>query len=62
MKTGKIGRKISNLRNDPILLAENNNDLKQLLMKFEKCAKTELQLNIQKTKIVTTGELHNCNY
>ena len=48
------GRNINNLRyaHDTILMAENKEELKSLLMKVkEKSEKAGLKLNIQKTKI-----------
>lgn len=58
VKTGE--RNISNVRyaDDIILLEENSNDLKGLLVK-EKCAKTEINLNIKTN--MTTKEIHNFN-
>ncbi|KAF7254511.1 Copine-5 [Varanus komodoensis] len=58
----KIGRRhFNNLRymNDTILLAESSNDSKQLMNMKEESAKEGLQLNIRKTKIMTTEELQN---
>ena len=54
------GRNISNLRytNNTILMAESKEELKSFLMKVkEKSEKTGLKLNIQKTKIVATGNI-----
>ena len=50
------GRNINNLRyaDDTILMAENKEELKSLLMKVkEESEKVGLKLNIQKTKIIT---------
>ena len=52
------GRNINNLRyaDDTTLMAENEEELKSLLMKVkEKSEKTGLKLNIQKTKIMASG-------
>ena len=52
------GRNISNLRyvDDSTLMAENEEELKSLLMKVkEESEKVGLQLNIQKTKIMASG-------
>ena len=51
------GRNINNLRyaDDTTLMAESEEDLKSLLMKVkEESEKVGLQLNIQKTKIMTS--------
>ena len=52
----KIARRnINNLRHadDTILMAESKEELKKLLMKVkEESEKTDLKLNIQKTKII----------
>ena len=48
-------RNINNLRyaDDTILMAESKEELKKLLMKVkEESEKTDLKLNIQKTKII----------
>ena len=48
--------------NRTILLSENSNALKRLLVKFkEESAKVGPHLNIKKTKIITTEEIHNFN-
>ena len=52
------GRNIRNLRyaDDTTLMAESEEELKSLLMKVkEENEKLGLQLNIQKTKIMTSG-------
>ena len=52
------GRNINNLRyvDDTILMAENEEELKSLLMKVkEESEKVGLKLNIQKTKIMASG-------
>ena len=52
------GRNINNLRyeNDTTLMAENEEELKSLLMKVKKeSEKGGLKLNIQKTKIMASG-------
>ena len=52
------GRNINNLRyaDDTTLTAESKEELKNLLMKVkEDSEKADLQLNIQKTKIMATG-------
>ena len=54
------GRSINNLRyaDDPTLMAESEEELKRLLMKLkEKSEKTDLKLNIQKTKILSSGPI-----
>ena len=57
----KIARKnINNLRyaDDTTLMAESEEDLKTLLMKVkEESEKAGLKLNIQKTKIMTSGPI-----
>ena len=57
----KIARRnINNLRyaNDTSLMAENEEELKSLLMKVkEESEKVGLKLNIQKTKIMTSGPI-----
>ena len=55
------GRKINNLRyaDDTTLMAENEEDLKNLLLKVKKeSAKAGLLLNIKKTKIMLTGNVN----
>ena len=52
------GRNINNLRysDDTTLMAESEEELKSLLMKVkEESEKVGLKLNIQKTKIMTSG-------
>ena len=54
------GRNINNLRyaDDTILLAENEEERKSLLMKVkEESEKVGLKLNIQKTKIMASGPI-----
>ena len=54
------GRNISNLRyaDDTTLKAESEEELKSLLMKVkEESEKVGLKLNIQKTKIMTSGPI-----
>ena len=54
------GRNINNLRysDDPTLMAESEEELKSLLMKVkEESEKVGLKLNIQKTKIMTSGPI-----
>ena len=54
------GRNINNLRyvDDITLMAESEEDLKSLLMKVkEESEKVGLKLNIQKTKIMTSGPI-----
>ena len=54
------GRKINNLRyaGDTTLMAENEEELKSLLMKVEEeSEKVGLKLNIQKTKIMASGPI-----
>ena len=54
------GRNINNLRyaDDTTLMAESEEELKSLLMKVkEESEKVSLKLNIQKTKIMTSGPI-----
>ena len=54
------GRNINNLRyaDDTTLMAENEEDLKSLLMNLkEESEKVGLKLNIQKTKIMASGPI-----
>ena len=54
------GRNINNLRyaDDTTLMAENEEELKNLLMKVkEESEKVGLKLNIQKTKIMASGPI-----
>ena len=54
------GRNINNLRyaDDTTLMAENEEELKSLLMKEkEESEKVGLKLNIQKTKIMASGPI-----
>ena len=53
------GRNINNLRHaDDTLMAENEEELKSLLMKVkEESEKVGLKLNIQKTKIMASGPI-----
>ena len=54
------GRNINNLRyaDDTTLVAESEEELKSLLMKVkEESEKVGLKLNIQKTKIMTSGPI-----
>ena len=54
------GRSINNLRyaDDTTLMAENEEELKKLLMKVkEESEKVSLKLNIQKTKIMASGPI-----
>ena len=54
------GRNISNLSyaDDTTLMAESEEELKSLLMKVkEESEKVDLKLNIQKTKIMTSGPI-----
>ena len=54
------GRNINNLRyaDDTTLMAESEEELKNLLMKVkEESDKAGLELNIQKTKIMTSGPI-----
>ena len=60
----KIARRnINNLRyvNDTILIAETEEELKSLLIRVkEEHEKAGLKLNIQKTKIMTSGPMLSC--
>ena len=54
------GRNINNLRyaDDTTLMAENEEELKSLLMKVkEESEKAGLKVNIQKTKIMASGSI-----
>ena len=54
---------MNNLRRaeDPTLIAESREELKNLLMKVkEESAKVGLKLNIQKTKIMASGPITSC--
>ena len=56
----KIARRnINNLRyaDDTTLMAESEEELKSLLMKVKKESEKVLKLNIQKTKIMTSGPI-----
>ena len=56
------GRNINNLRytDDTTLMAESKEELKSLLMKVKKeSEKVGLKLNIQKTKIMTSGPINS---
>ena len=57
-----IGRNIKSLRyaDDTILIAESKEELKSLLMKVKESEKSSLKLNIQKTKIMTSGPITSC--
>ena len=55
-----LGKIINNLRyaDDTTLMAESEEELKSLLMKVkEESEKVGLKLNIQKTKIMTSGSI-----
>ena len=55
-----VGRNINNLRyaDDSTLMAESEEELKSLLMNVkEESEKLGLKLNIQKTKIMTSGTI-----
>ena len=53
------GRNINNLRcaDDTTLMAESEEELKSLLMKVKESEKVGLKLNIQTTKIMTSGHI-----
>ena len=53
------GRNINNLRyaDDTTLRAESKEELKSLLMEVKESEKSSLKLNIQKTKIMTSGPI-----
>ena len=53
------GRSINSLRcaDDTTLMAESEEELKSLLMKVKETAKVGLKLNIQKTKIMSSGPI-----
>ena len=57
------GRNINNLRyaDDTTLMAESEEELKSFLMKVKKeSEKVGLKLNIQKTKMMTSGPITSC--
>ena len=57
------GRNINNLRyaDDTTLMAESEEELKSLLIKVKvESEKVGLKLNIQKTKIITSGPITSC--
>ena len=57
------GRNINNLRyaDDTTLMAESEEQLKSLLIKVKvESEKVGLKLNIQKTKIITSGPITSC--
>ena len=59
------GRNIKNLRyaDDTTLMAESKEELKSLLMKVkEESEKAGLKLNIQKTKIITSGPISSVQF
>ena len=53
------GRNANNLRHadDTLLMAESKEELKNLLIRLKKSEKVALKLNIQKTKIMTSGPI-----
>ena len=53
------GRSINNLRyaNETTIMAENEEELKSLLMKIKRSEKAGFKLNIQKTKIMASGPI-----
>ena len=60
IKTAGRGRNTNNLRyaDDTTLMAESEEELKSLLMKVkEESEKAVLKLNIQKTKIMASGNI-----
>ena len=60
LETRLPGRNINNLRyaDNTTLMAESKGELKSLLMKVkEESEKTQLKLNIQKTKILASGPI-----
>ena len=59
LEEAQAGRNINNLRyaDDTTLMAESEEELKNLLMKVKENEKVGLQLNIQKTKIVASGPI-----
>ena len=60
LKSRFAGRNINNLRyaDDTTLMPESKEELKSLLMKVkEESEKVSLKLNIQKTKIMTSGPI-----
>ena len=64
MKEGQAGiktagRKINNLRyaDDITLMAENEEELKSLIMKMKESEKAGLKLNVQNTKIMASSPM-----
>jgi len=60
LESGLMGKNINNLRyaDDTTLMAESEEELKSLLMKVkEESEKVGLRLNIQKTKIMSSGPI-----
>ena len=57
------GRNINNLRDadDTIIMAESEEDLKNLLMRAKESEKAGLKLNMQKTKIMASGPITMAN-
>ena len=58
-----VGRNINNLRyaDDTTLMAESEEELKNLLMKVEEeSEKFGLKLNIHKTKVMASGPITSC--
>ena len=55
------GRNINNLRyaDDIILVAESEEELKRLLMKVKESEKADLEVNIQKAKIMASGPINS---
>ena len=53
------GRNINNLRyaDDTTLIAESEEELKNLLMKVKESGKVGLKVNIQETKIIASGSI-----
>ena len=54
-----IARRNNNLKyaDDTTLIAESKEELKSLLMKLKESEKSDLKLNIQKTKIMASGPI-----
>ena len=54
-----IARRNNNLKyaDDTTLIAESKEELKSLLMKLKESEKSDLKLNIQKTKIIVSGPI-----
>ena len=61
IKNARRNMNNSRYANDTSLMAENEEELKSILMKVkEECEKAGLKLNIQKTKIMASSPITSC--